>query len=460
MDSELPKVTVQLPIYNEYYVVERLLKSVSELDYPKDKLEIQLLDDSTDETVQLSANIIAELKAAGFSAHHIRRENRNGYKAGALKFGTEIAKGEFIAIFDADFLPKSDFLKRTIKEFKNEKVGVVQTRWGYTNENYSLLTKMQAFGLNAHFSVEQVGRNAQEHFINFNGTAGIWRKSCILDAGGWEADTLTEDLDLSYRAQLKGWKFLYLENLESPSELPMEMNALKAQQFRWNKGAASCVRKNLGKVWRSKSLGFISKIHATFHLMNSTIFLAILLMSLLTIPVIVIKPVFPEYHFIFRLSGVLAISWGILALFYFTSYLSTKPKQEYAVNFLWKFPVFLAISMGLAMHNALAVFEGYIGRKTPFVRTPKYNVEQHKGWAKNIYNVKKMSPVTILEGGMFFYSVYAFMQAIAYNDFGIMPLTLFLMFGYGFVFISSILHWNKAQKANMLEVTPKTSYKS
>ena len=452
--ENLPFVTVQLPVYNEMYVVERLLRTVSELDYPKGRMEIQLLDDSTDHTVHIARGIIEDLKKSGFDVSHIQRTDRTGYKAGALKYGTDIARGEFIAIFDADFLPNKDFLKRSIKKFADDKVGVVQSRWTYTNENYSLLTKMQAFGLNAHFTVEQVGRNSQNHFINFNGTAGVWRKKCISDAGGWEADTLTEDLDLSYRAQLKGWKFIYLSDLESPSELPMEMNALKAQQFRWNKGAASCVRKNLGKVWKSKGLSLYSKLHATFHLMNSTIFLAILFMSLLTIPVIVIKPNFPEYKFIFQLSGILAISWGILALFYLTSYLNSKSKDENPLNFVWKFPMFLSISMGLALHNALAVFEGYIGKKSPFVRTPKYNIEENKGWAKNIYNVRKMSPLTALEGGMFFYSVYAFLQAIAYNDFGILPLTVFLMFGYGFVFISSIFHWNKAQKANTFKMTP------
>jgi cellulose synthase/poly-beta-1,6-N-acetylglucosamine synthase-like glycosyltransferase len=229
--NELPFVTVQLPVYNELYVVERLIDKICEFDYPLDKLEIQVLDDSNDETVELIEHKVNYYRNKGFDIQHIRRKERVGYKAGALKYGTSICKGEFIAIFDADFLPKSDFLLKTVPHFNQKNIGVVQTRWGFTNSNYSALTSLQSFGLNAHFSIEQVGRNYNHHFINFNGTAGVWRKKCIIDAGGWESDTLTEDLDLSYRAQLKGWTFLYLEDVISPSELPVEMNALKQQQL-------------------------------------------------------------------------------------------------------------------------------------------------------------------------------------------------------------------------------------
>ncbi|NNK29571.1 MAG: glycosyltransferase, partial [Flavobacteriaceae bacterium] len=228
--KEIPFVTIQLPIYNEEYVVERLLDNIAKIKYPKSKLEIQVLDDSTDDSVTETATRIKALQDKGLDIQHIRRENREGFKAGALKEGLKVAKGEFIAIFDADFLPDSDWLKKTVIYFKDEEIGVVQTRWGHINRDYSTLTRIQAFALDAHFTLEQVGRNSKGHFINFNGTAGIWRKACILDAGNWEGDTLTEDLDLSYRAQLKNWKFKYLEDVETPAELPVVISAARSQQ--------------------------------------------------------------------------------------------------------------------------------------------------------------------------------------------------------------------------------------
>ena len=271
-DEDLPFVTIQLPIYNELYVVERLIDNIAKFDYPKDKYEIHILDDSTDETVQIALAKVEEYKAKGFNIEHITRSNRVGYKAGALKEGTKFAKGKFLAIFDADFLPNPDFLRQTIPHFADEKVGVVQTRWEHINEDYSLITRLQAFQLNVHFTVEQMGRYNADYLLQFNGTAGIWRRECITDAGGWEADTLTEDLDLSYRAQFKGWKITFLEDITSPAELPAEMNGLKSQQHRWMKGGAETAVKLLPTVWKSNiSLG--QKIHATSHLLSSSIFL-------------------------------------------------------------------------------------------------------------------------------------------------------------------------------------------
>jgi cellulose synthase/poly-beta-1,6-N-acetylglucosamine synthase-like glycosyltransferase len=246
-----PTVTIQLPIYNEKYVVERLLDAVSLFDYPKEKLEIQVLDDSTDETTEIILKKIESMRPLGLNFKLIHREQRVGYKAGALDHGFHIASGEFIAIFDADFIPPPDFLNKTLPYFINEKVGVVQTRWGHINKDYSILTQLQAFGLDAHFSIEQTARSAAGSFINFNGTCGVWRKTCITDAGGWSNDTLTEDLDLSYRAQLRGWKFEYLEDVETKGELPVIMPAIKSQQYRWNKGAAETAKKNFGNVLRS-----------------------------------------------------------------------------------------------------------------------------------------------------------------------------------------------------------------
>lgn len=383
---------------------------------------------------------------SGFDIKHVRRPERKGYKAGALAFGTERCRGEFIAIFDADFLPDPDFLIRTLPHFKNERVGVVQTKWEYTNENYSFLTKLQAFGLNAHFTVEQVGRSYGGHFINFNGTAGIWRKSCIKDAGGWQADTLTEDLDLSYRAQLKQWQFIYLEGLGSPSELPVDINALKAQQFRWTKGAAACVRKNLPKVLKASNLSLTTKLHATFHLMNSTIFLFIMTMALFSIPMIIWSPDFDQYRWFYNISACFMISWLILGAFYWIAHSYGKNhKSGLVIDFFWKFPLFLCVSMGLSLHNAIAVFEGYIGRKTPFVRTPKFNIQnKNDKWESNKYNVKKVGWLTYCEGLLLLYFIFGFNLAIEYGNRGMLPLLLFLIVGYGIVFFSSIFHWKRS----------------
>ena len=448
LPSEYPVVTIQLPVYNELYVVERLIECICNFDYPKDKLEIQVLDDSTDETVELIAQRVHFYQLEGFDIKQVRRKERTGFKAGALKYGTEICKGEFIAIFDADFLPSPDFLKKTLPHFKDEKVGLVQTKWSYTNSDYSFLTQIQAFGLNAHFTIEQVGREYNNHFINFNGTAGIWRKKAIETSGGWQPDTLTEDLDLSYRAQLNDWKFKYLEEVDSPSELPVEINALKTQQFRWTKGAAECVRKSLWKVI-SSGKSFRTKVHATFHLMNSSVFIFIFLLTALSLPLIMIKPLYEEYKFIFQLSMVFAVSWVILGFFYWVSFTyGRENKWQLLKEFVWKFPVFLAVSMGLSLHNAIAVFEGYIGKKSPFVRTPKFNINSKKDqWEGNKYNIKKIGLMTYLEGGFLLYILQSIYVSIVYKDFGILPFLIFLAIGYSIVFINSLFHWNRAAKS-------------
>jgi len=299
----VPYVTIQLPIYNEAYVVERLLENIAFMEYPKDRLEIQVLDDSTDASVEKTASLITGLQDKGLDIVHVRRTNREGYKAGALKEGLAIAKGSLIAIFDADFLPQKDWLLQTVPHFGSEDIGVVQTRWGHINRDYSILTRIQAFALDAHFTLEQVGRNAQGHFINFNGTAGIWRKECILDAGNWEGDTLTEDLDLSYRAQLKNWRFKYLEEVETPAELPVVISAARSQQFRWNKGGAENFRKSVAKVLRAPHLSGKTKFHGVMHLLNSSMFLCVFLVGVLSIPMMYIKSVFVELAWVFQLTS-------------------------------------------------------------------------------------------------------------------------------------------------------------
>ncbi|MFT5182948.1 MAG: cellulose synthase/poly-beta-1,6-N-acetylglucosamine synthase-like glycosyltransferase, partial [Flavobacteriales bacterium] len=363
---------------------------------------------------------------------------RVGYKAGALAYGLTLTTSDFTAIFDADFIPQEDFLKQTMPFFRDEKVGVVQTRWEHLNKDYSLLTKLQAFGLDAHFTVEQTGRNSQGHFINFNGTAGVWRNACIEEAGGWQHDTITEDLDLSYRAQLKGWKFKYLEGVGSPAELPAEMNALKNQQFRWTKGAAECAVKNLPKVLRQKGLSLGTKLHATFHLMNSFIFICVLFTALLSVPLLVVKHSVDEFDFLFNLASIFLLSFVILAFFY---WVSQRNEKKGFGRFLLDFPMFLSMSMGLSLHNAIAVIEGYAGRKTPFIRTPKFAIEKQSGsWTDKKYRALKTNPLTLLEGVLMLYFIGGVVYAFWTMELGLLPFHIMLSLGYGYVFFYSIKH--------------------
>ncbi|MBS1657128.1 MAG: glycosyltransferase [Bacteroidetes bacterium] len=444
-DELLPVVTVQLPVYNEMYVAERLLKAVAALDYPAGKLEIQVLDDSTDETVTILERQVAALRKKGINILHIRRGNRQGFKAGALEYGLEIAAGQFIAIFDADFLPAPDFLRRTIPAFSDPALGVVQTKWEHLNEKFSLLTKLQAFGLNAHFSIEQKGRNSSGYFINFNGTAGVWRKSCIMDSGGWQSDTLTEDLDLSYRAQLRGWKFLFMEEVGTPAELPVTMSALKNQQYRWNKGAAECARKNLADVLKQKGIGTGKKLNATFHLLNSTVFIAIMITSILSIPVLFIKHQFPALNTVFLFASFFLVGFLMLAGFYYTAFIQTQKKfPANLFRFVWLFPLFLSVSMGLALHNAIAVLEGFAGRKTSFIRTPKFNITSPQDtWRGNKYHVKGLSWITVMEATLAAYFTCGILLAIRLDDYGLLPFHVMLAVGYAIVFIYSINHTSR-----------------
>ena len=364
-----PPVTVQLPVYNELNVVARLLDAVAALDYPADRLRIQVLDDSTDESRAVAAARVAYYQAQGLNITHVRRPTRRGYKAGALAHGLTQTDDEFIAIFDADFLPEPDFLRRVLPHFTSPAIGMVQTRWGHLNENASLLTRLQAFGLNAHFLVEQVGRQAGGHFLNFNGTGGVWRRACIVEAGGWHADTLTEDLDLSYRAQLRGWRFRYLPQVVAPAELPAHLGALQSQQHRWNKGAAETARKHLGRVWRAPALPLATRLHATFHLLNSSVFAVILLMALLSVPLGAVRAHRPAFEPVFRLASAFVLTLLPLTYYYYVAWRRSAPPagRWFAPTFL----LFISLSMGLAWHNARAVAQGLRRRASPFVRTPK-----------------------------------------------------------------------------------------
>lgn len=434
--KEYPIVTVQLPIFNEKYVVERLLDAIGNFNYPKDKLEIQILDDSTDETTELIQRKLVELKSLKLDIKLVHREDRTGYKAGALAHGLGMAKGEFIAIFDADFIPTPDFLIKTLPYF-SAKVGVVQTRWGHINREYSILTRLQAFGLDAHFSIEQMARRAAGSFINFNGTCGVWRKSCIEDAGGWSADTLTEDLDLSYRAQLKGWEFLYLEEVVTPGELPVIMPAIKSQQYRWNKGAAETACKNFGKVWRSH-LPVKNKIHAFFHLFNSSVFVFLLIASLLSVPMLFIKQQHPEVAWLFHLGIVFLLGFFSITIFYWVAtkrfYLESPRKTFFSL-----YPRFLIVSMGLSLHNGLAVLEGLIGRKTPFVRTPKFNVTNKKeSLLGNSYIRLRITGGALIEGLLSLYFIFGIAAGVWLRDGGLIFFHIMLALGFGSVFYYSM----------------------
>lgn len=429
-------VTIQLPLYNELYVVERLIDAVCAIDYPKDKLEIQILDDSTDETVEVAAKIVEEKKKLGFDISYIHRENRKGYKAGALKEGLAIAKGMYIAIFDADFIPRKKFLKKTLSFFSDDNVGMVQTRWEHLNSNYSILTRAQALALDGHFVIEQTVRNKAGFFINFNGTAGVWKKECIEDAGNWHSDTLTEDLDLSYRAQLNGWKFIFLKDFTSPAELPSEINALKAQQFRWTKGAIETAKKILPLVWKSK-IPLRVKLQSTFHLSNNLVFPFILLVAILNVPLIFVKNSGShEVYFAFMSVFVLAF----ISTFLFYLYSQKDVRSDWRKRIVL-FPLFMAGSMGLAVNNSRAVFEGLMNRKSEFVRTPKFKVVDEKdSWTGKKYLNSKIGLSVIIESIMAVYCLIGIVSSIYFLELAALPFQLLFFIGFSFVAITSIKH--------------------
>jgi cellulose synthase/poly-beta-1,6-N-acetylglucosamine synthase-like glycosyltransferase len=437
--ANAPKVTMQLPMFNELYVAERIIETVAAFEYPADKFEIQVLDDSTDETKDVIAKKVAEVAARGVNIKHIHRVDRTGYKAGALDAAMDRVEGEFIGIFDADFVPEKDFLLKTMPYFQDANIGVVQTRWGHLNKDYSILTELQAFGLNGHFAIEQGGRNSSGHYINFNGTAGIWRKTCIEDAGGWEHDTLTEDLDLSYRAQIKGWRFKYLENVISPAELPITMSALKSQQHRWMKGGAECFRKMFWQVVKAKNVKFSDRVHALSHLFNSSVFLFILTLSLLTMPVLHIKDSFSDLNDVIRYGSFFIISTIFLMYYYWLSYRDkTENTFKSFFRFFGRFVQFLVVSMGLSLSNTIAVIEGYLGIKSSFVRTPKFNVAVKSEFKGNKYDKKSISILTIGEGVLFALFAFTAINRLIYQDLGMVPFHLMLAIGYGLVFFYTL----------------------
>jgi cellulose synthase/poly-beta-1,6-N-acetylglucosamine synthase-like glycosyltransferase len=429
-------VTIQLPLYNELYVVERLINTVCEIDYPKDLLEIQVLDDSTDETVNITAAMVVKKKAEGFDICHIRRGTREGYKAGALKEGLRVAKGEFVAIFDADFIPQKEFLKKTLSFFSDDKVGMVQTRWEHLNGDYSMLTKAQALALDGHFVIEQTVRNKAGFFINFNGTGGVWRKSCIVDAGNWHADTLAEDLDLSYRAQLNGWRFVYLKDFTSPAELPNEISALKTQQFRWTKGHIETAKKILPLVWKS-SVPLRVKLQATVHLTSNLVFPFILLAAILNVPLIFIKNS-GSHEAYFAVMSIFVLAFVSSFMFYLYSQRDIRTDWRKKIVL---FPMFMAGSMGFAVNNSRAVIEGLLSRKSEFVRTPKFNAESgNSSAAGKKYGNHKIGLSVYVELMMAVYCLIGICSSLYFLEIAALPFQVLFFTGFAFVSITSIKH--------------------
>lgn len=370
--AEWPRVTVQLPIFNERYVIERLVEAVSRFDYPRELLEVQVLDDSTDETRQVARNCVEVYASLGLPITYHHRENRHGYKAGALDAGMKSATGQFIAIFDADFIPPADFLKRTLPYFNDRRIGMVQTRWTYLNKDYSALTRVEQILLDGHFVIEHGGRSRRGTFFNFNGTAGVWRRTAIESAGGWEHDTLTEDTDLSYRAQLRGWKFLYVPDVECPSELPVEMNAFKAQQARWAKGLIQTAKKILPRVLRSNQPTHV-KAEAVFHLTANISYPLMIVLSTMLLPAMIVRFYQGWFQMLIIDLPLFLASTMSISSFYLTAQRELYPRTWWK-TFLY-LPFVMAVGIGLAVRNALAVIEALAGKESEFVRTPKYRIE-------------------------------------------------------------------------------------
>ena len=434
--DELPRVTVQLPMYNERLVARRIIEKACEIDYPGDKLQIQVIDDSTDDTVDIARQAVAEARAKGFDIEYVHRDNREGYKAGALANGLKTATGEFVTIFDADFVPEPSILQRSVHYFTDPKICVVQTRWDHINREDSMLTRSQAIFLDAHFAIEHVARNRSERFMSFNGTAGTWRRTAIEDAGGWHHDTLTEDLDLSYRAQLKGWKFVFLPDLTAPAELPPIMSAFKAQQFRWTKGGTQNALKLLPRVWLSKAPLKV-KIEAFFHLTGFTLHLYMAMLVLFMFPAMYIQCIPLESGSVWRGMfdmTVFSLATMSAAVFYTASQVELAKDWRVVVKYM---PFMMALGIGLCVSNTKGVIEAFIGKKSSFVRTPKYADHQ-----RDTAMVECVSPrkhkwnwVPYVE---FLLGLYmATSLVISLTSWGTMTLAPFLMiFTFGFFYVS------------------------
>ncbi|MBI4843044.1 MAG: glycosyltransferase [Nitrospirae bacterium] len=431
----LPKVTIQLPVYNEMYVVRRLITASCGLDYPKELLDIQVLDDSTDETKELAERCVNEFREKGYDISYLHRPHRTGYKAGALAEGLKAAKGDFVAIFDADFVPQSDMLMKTIHYFSEKAVGMVQTRWTYLNRGYSFLSRIEAMMLDGHFVIEHAGRNWSGRFFNFNGTAGIWRKEAIYSAGGWQNDTLTEDLDLSYRAQMQGWRFVFLKDEISPSEIPVEINGFKSQQHRWAKGSIQTAKKLLPAILKS-DLPLKVKIEAFFHLTNNVSYLLMLLLSVLMYPSMVARINIGWFQMLVTDVPFLLVATVGISFFYICS--QKEAYKDWRSRLLY-LPMLMSLGIGLSVNNSKAVLEAAFNKETEFRRTPKYMIEEKNDmWANKKYKVN-MSFLVIFElllGIYFTFNIYFAYKNHIYIS---IPFLMIFQMGYFYVAFLSIL---------------------
>lgn len=439
----LPEVAIQLPVYNEYYVVDRLIEAVSKIKWPKEKLYIQVLDDSTDETVEKVAKIVNQMKQKGFRIEHLHRTVRTGHKAGALKEGLKKIDADYIAIFDADFIPNPDILLKVMPYFDDPTIGMIQTRWGHINKDYSLLTYAQSFGIDGHFVIEQVARNGSGLWMNFNGTAGIWRKQCILDAGNWQSDTLTEDFDLSYRAELAGWKFRYFMDIENPAELPATIHAFKSQQFRWCKGSIQTAVKLIPRILRA-NLPWKIKLEALIHLTNYSVHPLMVLNILLTLPLVLIEK-WSSFHYtdfttkmIYFIAFILSLSTFAPTVFYLYSQKELYKKWWDKVIYM---PVLMMIGTGIALSNTKAYIEALLGKVSTFQRTPKYRIESKKDlvFFKNKY-IQSIHPIILLEIVFFIYCVITAYYAYVYKKYLIIPFMIIYALGFLYVVYLSIIH--------------------
>ncbi len=424
--EELPRVTVQLPVYNEMYVMERLIDSVCAFDYPRHLLDIQVLDDSTDETQTIAENAVERWRCMGIDIEYIHRDDRTGFKAGALENGLKTAKGEFVAIFDADFVPEPDFLQKAIHHFTDPRVGMVQGRWEHINREYSFLTRTQAIFLDGHFMMESFSRYLSGRFFNFNGTAGILRRKTIEDAGGWQHDTLTEDLDLSYRAQLKGWRFVFLPDLKVPAELPVEMNSFKSQQCRWAKGAMQTAKKSLFRVLRS-DVRLEEKFEAWYHLTGNVSYPLMVILSLILFPAMIIRFNQGWFELLTIDLPLFILSFSSVSTFYITSQKALHKDWYKRILYL---PGLMAVGIGMTISGTKVVLEGLLGVKTPFVRTPKFSVEGNRGdWKSKKYR-GSFNFLTLIEITFGLYFTWIAFYAWDLGIYGVIPFLLLFQFGY------------------------------
>jgi cellulose synthase/poly-beta-1,6-N-acetylglucosamine synthase-like glycosyltransferase len=448
--ERLPVVTVQLPLYNEVYVVERLVEAVVALDYPRELIEIQILDDSTDETRDVARTVASGYRDRGYDVVYVARDHRRGFKAGALQAGLEKARGDFLLIFDADFVPRPETLRECLPHFSDPKIGMVQARWEHLNRDFSLLTRIQSIFLDGHFVIEHTARNRSGRFFNFNGTAGIWRRTCLEEAGGWQSDTLTEDLDVSYRAQLAGWRFVYLKDLVVPAELPVDMNGFKSQQHRWTKGSIQTSRKLLPTILRS-AYPWRVKLEAFFHLTNNFSYLLVVLLALLIFPAIIIRE---------------QIGWQKLAVFDFPlffgatfSFIAFYVSSQKEIGRSWRptlkyMPFLMSVGIGLSLNNLHAVIEALIGGSSEFTRTPKYRIEGKAGeWRTKKYRaVRNFSLIgeIILAG----YFLVALAFAVAERYWVGVPFLLIFFNGFAYTATVSLFsRWSEGGR----ELEPATS---